>query len=68
MGVESAYIQMNTVHLPLNMFKADWDENDNGFFYEMQENVRENYLQMSSTYMEGNMLVEICTPYSVLMC
>ena len=55
-NVESAFIQMNTAQFPMHTFKANWEENDNGFFYEMQNHVRENYLQMSSTYGEGNML------------
>ena len=54
--VESAYNQMNNAQLPATLFKADWAENDNGFFYEMQKHLRENYLQHSSTYTEGNML------------
>ena len=55
-NVESAYIQMNNSQFPPTLFKADWNENDNGFFYEMQQHVRSNYLQHSSTYNEGNML------------
>ena len=55
-NVESAYIQMNNSQFPPNLFKADWTENDNGFFYEMQQHVRANYLQHASTYTEGNML------------
>ena len=55
-NVESAYIQMNNSQFPSTLFKADWGENDNGFFYEMQQHVRANYLQHSATYTEGNML------------
>ena len=55
-NVESAYIMMNNTQFPLNKFKADWDENDNGFFYEMQSHMRANYLQTSSCYSDGNML------------
>ena len=47
---------MNNVSFPSTQIKANWSENDNGFFYEMQKDVRANYLQHSSTYTEGNML------------
>ena len=47
---------MNNAQFPATLFKADWSENDNGFFYEMQKHLRENYLQHSSIYTEGNML------------
>ena len=55
-NVETAYIKMNNVSFPSTQIKANWSENDNGFFYEMQKDVRANYLQHSSTYTEGNML------------
>ena len=55
-NVESAYIQMNNSQFPSTKFNADWGENDNGFFYEMQQHVRVNYLQHSATYTEGNMI------------
>ena len=55
-NVESAHIMMNNTQFPMNKFKADWVENDNGFFYEMQNHMRANYLQVGSTYREGNML------------
>ena len=55
-NVESAYIKMNNVSFPSTRIKANWAENDNGFFYEMQKYVRANYLQHSSMYTEGNML------------
>ena len=55
-NVESAYVQMNNTQFPPVCIKANWTENDNGFFYEMQKHMRENYLQLSSTYAEGNML------------
>ena len=55
-NVETAHIMMNNTQFPLNKFKADWTENDNGFFYEMQNHMRANYLQVSSCYSEGNML------------
>ena len=47
---------MNNAQFPRTLFKADWEENDNGFFYEMQQNVRANYLQHASIYSEGNMM------------
>ena len=55
-NVESAYIQMNNFQFPFTKFTADWSENNNGFFYEMQKHVRANYLQHSTTYSEGNMI------------
>ena len=54
--VESAYITMNNAKFPTNEIKANWAENDNGFFYEMQKDMRSNYLQHAATYTEGNML------------
>ena len=54
--VETAYIKMNNIEFPSTQIKADWTENDNGFFYEMQNHVRANYLQHPATYTEGNML------------
>ena len=58
-NVESAYIQMNNTQFPPVSIAANWDENDNGFFYEMQKHVRENYLQLNDTYVEGNMLTPV---------
>ena len=55
-NVETAHIMMNNTQFPLNKFTADWTENNNGFFYEMQNHMRANYLQTSSCYSEGNML------------
>lgn len=55
-NVETAYIKMNNVSFPSTQIKANWSENNNGFFYEMQKDVRANYLQHSSMYTEGNML------------
>ena len=54
--VETAYVQMNNTQFPPVSIPANWGENDNGFFYEMQKHVRENYLQLAGTYVEGNML------------
>ena len=58
-NVETAYIQMNNAQFPETLFKADWAENDNGFFYEMQNHLRANYLQHSSIYTEGNMITPV---------
>ena len=55
-NVESMYIQMNNTQFPPFLIKADWAENNNGFFYEMQKHVRGNYLQYLARYTEGNML------------
>ena len=57
--VETAHIMMNNTQFPMNSFKADWDKNDNGFFYEMQKHMRANYLQTSDHYGEGNMLTPV---------
>ena len=69
-NIQSAYIQMNNSQFPRTIFKADWTENDNGFFYEMQQHVRANYLQHNSTYSEGNMItpvnLKIYLPFSSL--
>ena len=54
--VESMYIQMNNTQFPPALMKAEWTENNNGFFYEMQKNMRANYLQYPARYTEGNML------------
>ena len=54
--VESMYIQMNNTQFPPVLMKAEWTENNNGFFYEMQKNMRANYLQYPARYTEGNML------------
>ena len=55
-NVETAYIDMNNVQFPSTLIKTNWPENDNGFFYEMQNHMRANYLQYPATYTEGNML------------
>ena len=55
-NVESMYIQMNNSQFPPVLTKANWAENNNGFFYEMQKHVRANYLQYPARYTEGNML------------
>ena len=55
-NIETAYIQLNNTQFPPVSISADWTKNDNGFFYEMQKHVRENYLQLAGTYVEGNML------------
>ena len=55
-NVESMYIQMNNSQIPHVKEKANWTENDNAFFYEMQKHCRANYLQYPARYTEGNML------------
>ena len=55
-NVESMYIQMNNTQFPPVQQKANWGENDSGFFYEMQKHARANYLQYPARYTEGNML------------
>ena len=54
--VETAYIQMNNTQFPAVTIPANWTRNDSGFFYEMQRHMRENYLQLDDSYVEGNML------------
>ena len=39
-NVESAYITINIAKLPQNEIKAIWTENDYGFLYEMQKDIR----------------------------
>ena len=55
-NVESMYIQMNNTQFPPVLIKADWGENNSGFFYEMQQHMRANYLQYPARYTESNML------------
>ena len=54
--VETAYIKMNNIQYPSRLVKADFAGNDNGFFFEMQEHMRANYLQFPARFTEGNML------------
>ena len=54
--VQSMYIQMNNTQFPPNIVKADWTQNNSGFFYEAQQHLRANYLQYPARYTEGNML------------
>ena len=63
--VETAYIQMNSTQFPSVMFKANWDENDSGFFYEMQKHLRANYLQYPAVYTEGNAPVNFKDLYTI---
>ena len=58
-NVESMHIQMNNTQFPPVVRKANWAENDNGFFYEMQQHVRANYLQCPDRFVEGNMLTPV---------
>lgn len=55
-NVETMHIQMNNAQFPPVVRKANWGENDNGFFYEMQQHARANYLQCPDRFIEGNML------------
>ena len=54
--VETIVIRMNNTQFPTKPISADWANNDNGFFYEMQKHLRANYLQYPGTYTEENML------------
>ena len=49
-------IEVNNVQFPVNPVEANFTENDTGFFYTMQKQIRENYLQLPSTYTEGNII------------
>ena len=37
---------MNNSQFPPTLFKADWAENNNGLFYEMQQHVRQTIYSM----------------------
>ena len=52
-NVETMYVKMNNRVFPENMVKADFENNDPGFFYHSMLNVRANYLQNPSRYGEG---------------
>ena len=54
--VQSMHIQMNNTQFPPNIVKADWTQNNSGFFYEAQQHLRANYLQYPARYTESNML------------
>ena len=66
-NVESMYVQMNNSQIPYIKEKAVWTENDDGFFYQMQQHCRANYLQYPARYTEGNMLhpVNFRTLYTI---
>ena len=49
------------------LFKVDWTENDNGFFNEMQQDVRANYLQHILTDTKGNMLTPKLQKCSIML-
>ena len=55
-NVETMVIKMNNTQVPAKPIKTNWTENDNGFFFEMQEHMCANYLQYPDTYTEKNML------------
>ena len=54
--VSQMTIEVNNIQFPTSPISADYDENDLGMFYTMSQQVRENYLQISDSYAEGNML------------
>ena len=54
--VETMYIKMNNHQYPGTLTKADWGQANSGFFYEMQQHCRANYLQYPARFTEGNML------------
>ena len=55
-NLESMYIQINNSQFPSSIIVADWSENNNGLFYEMQQHVRAKYLLLSATYSDGNII------------
>ena len=55
-NVQSMYVRLNSAQVPPNVIEANWAENNPGFFYEMQKNLRANYLQYPARYTDGNML------------
>ena len=55
-NVQQMTMEVNNVQFPISPVSADFDENDPGMFYTMSQQVRENYLQISDAYTEGNML------------
>ena len=55
-NVQSMYVRLNSAQVPPNLVEANWAENNPGFFYEMQKNMRANYLQYPARYTDGNML------------
>jgi hypothetical protein len=52
--VETMYVKMNNRVFPENLVKADFANNDTGFFYHAMLNARANYLQNPSRYGEGS--------------
>ena len=55
-NVQQMTMEVNNVQFPISPVPADFEENDLGMFYTMSQQVRENYLQISDAYTEGNML------------
>ena len=53
-NVETMYVKMNNRMFPENLTKADFANNDPGFFYHSMLNARANYLQNPSRYGEGS--------------
>lgn len=54
--VQTMSVDINNVQFPVNLVPAQPKECDLGMFYTMSQQVRENYLQVSDTFTEGNML------------
>ena len=54
--VEQLTIEVNNVQFPTNPVPANFKENDPGMFYTYSQQTRENYLQISDAYTEGNFL------------
>ena len=52
-NVETMYVKMNNRVFPEHQVKANFENNDPGFFYHSMLNVRSNYLQNPSRYGEG---------------
>ena len=55
-SVETMWIQMNSSQIPNVRVKANFTENNSGFFYEMHKHLRANYLQYPARYTEGSMI------------
>ena len=57
--VETMYVKMNNRMFPENLVKADFENNDPGFFYHSMLNTRANYLQNPSRYGEGSHITPV---------
>lgn len=54
--VQQMSVEVNNIQFPVNPVEANFEENDTGFFYTMQRQIRENYLQLPTTYTEGSVI------------